>query len=118
MLAAKRKEPEIEDFLAKYPSRTASRLERTLLRDLNPEAIKRTNDLITEETKKLQAEHKTKDSLQKSWEKLSLAVPKRSKTTVTRSMDLFDTEEIDGIEVLKVGENDIFDEETEETTEE
>jgi DNA gyrase/topoisomerase IV subunit A len=118
MLAAKRKEPEIEDFLAKYPARTASRLERTLLRDLNPEAIKRTNDLIAEETKKLQTEHKTKDSLQKSWEKLSLAVPKRSKTTVTRSMDLFDTEEIDGIEVLKVGENDIFDEETEETTEE
>lgn len=118
MLAAKRKEPEIEAFLAKFPPKTASRLERTLLRDLNPEAIKRTNDLIGEETKKLQKEQKNKDSLQKSWEKFAANVPKRSKTTVTRSMDLFDTEEIDGIEVLRVSEKeDIFEEEKEETEE-
>lgn len=119
MLVTKRTEKDIEEFLRKYPSRTASRLERTLLRDLNPEAIKRTNDLIVAETKKLKEEEKNKTSLQKSWEILVANVPKRTKAVVNRSIDLFEEGEIDGIEVLNV-ESEIYNdsEETEKSEEE
>jgi DNA gyrase/topoisomerase IV subunit A len=112
MLASKRKEPEIQAFLSKFPSRTSSRLDRTLLRDLSPETIKRTEELVREEIKKIQTEQKLKDSLQKSWEKLMLSIPKRSKSSMNKSVDLLFDEEIDGIEVLKVKE-DIFAEELE-----
>lgn len=115
MLAAKRKEPEIQAFLTKFPARTSSRLERTLLRDLNPETIKRTEELVREELKKIQLEQKTMDNLQKSWEKLILSIPKRSKSSMSRSVDLLFDEEIDGIEVLKVRDTeDIFAPEEEE----
>lgn len=102
MLAKKRTEPEIDEFLSVYTSRIKGRLERILLKDLSQESIKRTEVAIKEMEKKLADEKKTRDALEKSHEALKSSLPQRSKSTRNRSVDLFlgEENEIDGIEVF------------------
>jgi DNA gyrase/topoisomerase IV subunit A len=102
MLAKKRTEPEIEEFLSVYTSRIKSRLERILLKDLSQESIKRTEVSIKEMEKKLAEEKKTRDNLEKSHEAIKASLPQRSKSTRNRSVDLFlgEENEIDGIQVF------------------
>lgn len=102
MLAKKRTESEIDEYLSVYNSRIKGRLERILLKDLSQESIKRTEVAIKEMEKKLADEKKTRDALEKSHEALKASLPQRSKSTRNRSVDLFigEENEIDGIEVF------------------
>jgi DNA gyrase/topoisomerase IV subunit A len=113
MLAKKRNEVEIETFLSVFVSKTKSRLERILLKDLSDEVMKKTASLIQEMIKTIADEETTKSRLEQSLEKLKLETPVYSKSTKnSRSVDLFlgEEDEMDGIEV--------FNAETEEETEE
>lgn len=103
MLAKKRADPEIETFLSSYMPKIKSRLERILLKELSPEALKKTELQAKEMEKTLKTELETKASLEKSLEKLKVDTPIYSKSTKNnRSVDLFinDTDEIDGIEIF------------------
>jgi DNA gyrase/topoisomerase IV subunit A len=113
MLAKKRSEGEIDTFLSAYVSKTKSRLERILLRDLSNEVLNKTSDLIKEMINTIAEESKRKVDLEASLEKLQKETPIYSKSTKnTRSIDLFvgEESEIDGIEVY-TGEEDEEDEE-------
>lgn len=99
MLAKKRTESEIDTFLSDYSSKTKSRLDRTLLRDLSEENIKRVeNDIKTMEDT-LKNEQSNVVQLKASHAKLLEDTPMISKVTKNRSVDLFMDDEIDGIEV-------------------
>jgi len=103
MLAKKRNDVEIETFLSAFVSRTKTRLERILLKDLSDEVLKKTAALIQEMIKTIATEEATKASLEKSLEKLKLETPVYSKSTKnSRSVDLFmgEESEMDGIEVF------------------
>ena len=102
MLAKKRADNEIDEFLQEFDSKTKSRLERTLLRDLSNESIKKTQALVEETKKNIISENKIKDSLVISHESLLSSLAKRPKTAKTRATDLFrgEEKEIDGIEVF------------------
>jgi DNA gyrase/topoisomerase IV subunit A len=116
MLAKKRSDTEIETFLSAYVSKTKSRLERILLKDLSNEVLNKTSDLIKEMIKTIAEETKRKSDLEASLDKLQKETPIYSKSTKnTRSIDLFvgEESEIDGIEVF-TGEDDEEEEETQE----
>jgi hypothetical protein len=109
MLAKKRNDVEIEAFLSAFISRTKSRLERILLKDLSDEVLKKTAALIQEMIKTISDEEATKARLEQSLEKLKAETPVYSKSTKnTRSVDLFlgEEDEMDGIEVFTGEEED------------
>ena len=120
MLAAKRTDTEIDTFLANYTSRTKTRLERILLRELTAEAMVRTDKQIQEMVSTIASEEIKKSNLEASLEKLKTETPIYSKSTKnSRSIDLFMGEEpeLDGIEVFTGEEDDEDDEDVEETKE-
>jgi hypothetical protein len=116
MLAKKRSEMEIETFLSAYVSRTKSRLERILLKDLSNEVMLKTADLIKAMEDTIKEEEVRKKSLEDSLLKLKEETPIYSKSTKnTRSIDLLmeDESDIDGIEIFG-GEDDEEDVENDE----
>lgn len=110
MVTKKRTESEIDDFLSKYTSKTKSRLERTLLRDLCIEVVNKTILEISEIKNKIKEGQKIVTSLTVSHRKLfddTILVGNRVKNS--RSVDVFydeDDNEIDGIEVFKLDEEE------------
>jgi DNA gyrase/topoisomerase IV subunit A len=104
MLAKKRSESEIDTFLSVFVSKTKSRLERILLKDLSNEVLVKTSELIKEMTKTISDEQQKMKDLEDSLDKLKKETPVFSKSTKnTRSIDLFVNDEeleIDGIEVF------------------
>jgi len=109
MLAKKRSDKEIEMFLSAYVSKTKSRLERILLKDLSNEVLQKTGVLIKEMIETIAKETSNKASLEASLEKLEKETPVYSKRTKnSRSIDLTmeDEDEIDGIEIFNGKEND------------
>ena len=109
MLAKKRTDIEIDTFLSAYTARTKSRLDRTLLRDLSDEVLKKTDQLIKDMIATISTEETTKKNYEDSLEKLKIETPVYSKSTKNaRSIDLFMGEEVemDGIEIFGADEDD------------
>jgi hypothetical protein len=113
MLAKKRTETEIDDFLGKFASRTKTRLDRILLKELSTQSLLKTEELVKEMTATIAKEQALVVSLTASYDKLKRETVIHSKSTVnSRSVDLTmeDALEIDGIEVFS-GEEEPVEEE-------
>jgi DNA gyrase/topoisomerase IV subunit A len=113
MLAKKRSDIEIDTFLSIFTSKTKTRLDRTLLRDLSDEMLKKTEQLIKDTIATISNEEITKKDFETSLEKLKIETPVYSKSTKNvRSIDLFMGEdvEMDGIEIFGAGEEELIDE--------
>jgi hypothetical protein len=108
MLAKKRTDKEIDEFLRKFEKPITSRLDSIKLRQLSNEEVDRTVVLINEQEQKLRELIKS----QREQEKLvdSMKFELRGKR-IKPAEQLFENEEIDGIEVFEI------DQEPEEETE-
>lgn len=108
MVAKKRTDKEIDEFLKKFEKRISSRLDSIKLRQLSNEEVERTVSLIADQEKKL------KDFIaqQKAQNKVVAAMKFELRGKRIKPADhLFEQDEIDGIEVFEI------DEEPEEETE-
>lgn len=119
MLAKKRNDAEVDNFLETFSGNISRRLDSISLRKLTAEEIKRTEAKIKELEKEKIKLDKEYLKLQKDFDKLIDPTTKRG--TVNKQMssfDLFDEsdfDEYDGIEIFKVAEEDDEDDEDEES---
>lgn len=95
MILKKRKDSEIETFISAYSSNISSRLLRIYLRDLNPEAIIKTQTEIDHMILTLKHEVETEDALQKSVNELIKTLPERPKVARPTVALLEDDSEIE-----------------------
>lgn len=114
MIAAKRKDTEIDKFLEKFEKKISTRLDAIRLRFLSAEEVTRTVQKIKElEAEKIKL-YKAFQILLKKFEKLTDPTITRSqKSSKNRATDLFDDsdfEEYDGISIFNGGEDDEDDE--------
>jgi hypothetical protein len=101
MVAKKRTDSEIDEFLKKFEKQISNRLDAIRLRQLSNEEVDRTSSLIKEQEQKL----KEFMRLQKEQEKLvhSMVFELRGKR-IKPAEQLFETEQVDGIDVFEIEE--------------
>lgn len=101
MVAKKRTDSEIDEFLKKFEKHISNRLDAIRLRQLSNEEVDRTASLIKEQEQKL----KEFMRLQKEQDKLvnSMVFELRGKR-IKPAEQLFETEQVDGIDVFEIEE--------------
>lgn len=107
MLTKKRTESEVETFIKKFKEHISSRLDGILLKRLNENELKRTEELITKFKEDIKNYKSTLKELTKEFENMEDTSKKRGIEN-KGSKDLFDdVEVIDGIEVFKGAEEKV-----------
>lgn len=113
MIAKKRTEKEVEDFLKKFEQKIAARLDGILLKRLNENEIKRVEELIDKLTKEIKDYKASLKELEKEFSKMEDTAKKRGVSNKAVK-DLFeDIEIVDGIEVFKGDNKEVTDEDEE-----
>ena len=105
MIAKKRKNDEIIDFLSAFETWISARLQKIEAVKLSTEHISQTEIDIKELKKKIEEAKKSIKTQEKKYKEVIQKISKESKGKQTKiTMSLFETNQVDGIEVFQVEE--------------